>query len=104
MDRALDEPELIPVNPEAVVELSRVDLSANGAAMAIWRERIELEHRTVARAAATLSGEERLLAGNVERPRACGRKLAGQAIRERAELHVRHGDACPQRVIAQQET
>ena len=65
MHGPLGEPELILVNPESIVQLAAISLPAGGATMLVWRERIEVEQRAVARTAATLAREQCFSIGHI---------------------------------------
>ena len=68
MNRALSKPELIPVDPEAVMKLSAIRLATARTAVLTWRERIEVEQRPVARASDALARQQCFRLRNEQRP------------------------------------
>src|SRR6185312_9332745 len=73
--RALGQPQLIPVDPEPIVKLSRVHGAADAAPMRLGLERIELEQGAVSLAAASLAREQRFLGRHEQRAAADDREV-----------------------------
>jgi hypothetical protein len=65
VDGALGEPEVIPVKPEAVVQLAAIDAATRAAAVFVGLERVEVEQSAVDSTASALARQHGLLARDV---------------------------------------
>ena len=100
--RALGEPELVPVHPEAVVQRAAVFLAASRATMLPRAERIELEQRAVAGTATALAREERFLARKIDLVLEHAIEIGGQRSGERRERSGGDHRAIVQRLLVYQ--
>src|SRR5439155_22149076 len=85
MNGTLGEPQLIPVDPEPVVELTGENLSAHGTPVVARTSWVELEQCAVARASAPFARQKCLFRWNEDFSREPWLEIRGERERKRPE-------------------
>src|SRR5262249_13309540 len=103
-DRAFSKPELVPVDPEAIVQLAAIDGPAPRTPADMRLKRLELEHPAVDRAPAAFAGEQSLLGGKGQWARDKRVQIHAKRCGERLQRSVYGAASRPQRLVRYENT